>query len=456
MIFSRIFLVLIVFFSFPYFAFAEWHVGYRSISTWNAAENVRLDVGVWYPGRGEERYFNLEEYRLYVAKNTAIHKIVDSKIAGPALDKIAQIKKDAKKNKLSKEEMNKRIDEVHVPYKKYPLIILSHTSGSTRYSYHTLADLLVKEGYIVAVPMHSQDNAHDMRNFYSAKSFYQRARQCSLALDLLLSDKVFSEFIDENKISFMGFGSGGTAGLLLAGAELSLDSYAHYCDNYENNTENSTAASILLFDVTNKDENVLCKEPMRSQVYNFALSLQKTIEKSTLENLFYMNAVAAKESVLAHAKKILDFQVRWSKRKNIKLMNYVYEPPFLLPYLPPLPTQYTYYDDRITKYIFVSPGLTMFFKLGFLKDIKTKFLIIGLEHDFIHKPHLQAEVLAKGIGKNAQYRLLKGADLWALQAPCYGANMLVEICKSVSEEERTSILNKIFSYVTNFIPEFDK
>ena len=452
---SRIFLVTIIFLGLPQIAFAEWHVGYKSISTWNAAENVRLDVGVWYPGRGEERYFNLDEYRLYVAKNTPIHRIIDNNLAGPALAKINIIKKEAKRKNLSKEELNKLIDQVQIPYKKYPVIIISHTSGSSRYSYHTLADLLVKEGYIVAVPMHSQDNAHDMKNFYSAKSIYQRARQCSLTLDLLLSDKGFSSFIDELKISFLGFGSGGTAGLLLAGAELSLDNFQNYCKEYEDDIV-SSEPSILLFDVTNKEENVLCKEPMKTQVNNFALSLQKSLEKSQLESFFYMNAVNAKQKLSEFADKILAFQVRWSKRKNPNLVDYIYEPPFVLPYLPPLQTQYTYNDDRIKYYIFVSPGLTMFYKLSGLEKSKAKFMILGLEHDFIHKPHLQAEILAKNLGKKALYLLLSGADLWAMQAPCHGANMLVEICKSVTEDEREVILKRFFTLVSNFIPEFDE
>lgn len=455
MYFSRIFLVVILFFGLPQGVFAEWHVGYKSISTWNAAENVRLDVGVWYPGRGEERYFNLEEYRLYVAKNTPIHKIIDNSLAGPALAEINKIKKEAKRQKLPKEKISALIDQVQIPYKKYPVIIISHTSGSSRYSYHTLADLLVKEGYIVAVPMHSQDNSHDMKNFYSAKSIYQRARQCSLTLDLLLSDSGLSPFIDETKISFLGFGSGGTAGLLLAGAELSLDNFQNYCKEYEEDIV-SSEPSILLFDVTNKDENVLCKEPMKTQVNNFALSLQKSIEKSELENFFYINAVNAKKNITELADKILDFQVRWSKRKNPNLVDYIYEPPFLLPYLPPLQTQYTYNDDRISHYIFVSPGLTMFYKLNAIKNSKVRFMIIGLEHDFIHKPHLQAEVLAKELGEKALYLMLTGADLWSMQAPCHGANMLVEICKSVTEDEREVILKRFFTLVSNFIPEFDE
>ena len=76
-----------------------------------------------------------------------------------------------------------------------------------------------------------------------------------------------------------------------------------------------------------------------------------------------MNAISSKQKLAEFADKILAFQVRWSKRKNPNLVDYIYEPPFLLPYLPPLQTQYTYNDERITHYIFVSPGLTMFYKL---------------------------------------------------------------------------------------------
>ena len=49
---------------FPCEAREEIHVGYRSISTWNSRENVRLDVGVWYPTRSEERDYVMDEYHV--------------------------------------------------------------------------------------------------------------------------------------------------------------------------------------------------------------------------------------------------------------------------------------------------------------------------------------------------------------------------------------------------------
>lgn len=430
------------------------HVGYRSISTWNARENIRLDVGIWYPSRVEERDYVMDEYHMYVAKNAPIFRFVDEKISQSALRKHDEIRANAKKNNLQKKELQAQLDAVPLTYKKFPLLVISHASGLTRYSYHTLADLLVKQGYIVAVPMHSEDNAHNMRIFYSAKSFYQRAKQCSLAIDLLLQDKIFSQFVDSTKISYMGFGSGGSAGLLLAGAELTADRWQTYCDGYENNnTENN---NLWAFDITNLKTNLFCQEPVKTQVEQFSAGLQRSIEITNQEQSFFDNAFASKNEVLEKVHKILEFQVRWSKRNNPGLSAYVYEPPFLVPYLPPLQTQSTYADIRFKNFIFVSPALTMFFDIKKIQNASLKFCIIGLEKDYFNVPDIQPYDLYEQFGQDrAKYYLMKDADLWATQAPCYGINILVEICKSVSENEREQILKRLFNITYDFIPHFE-
>lgn len=442
------------FFAFESLAKEEIHVGYRSISTWNSRENIRLDVGVWYPTRVEERDYVMDEYHMYVARNAPIFRIIDEKNAKPALQKQAEIRANAEKNKLSKKELQAQLDAVQIPYKKYPLLVISHASGLTRYSYHTLADLLVKRGYMVAVPMHSEDNAHNMRIFYSAQSFYQRAKQCSLAVDLVLQDKTFVQFADTAKISFMGFGSGGTAGLLLAGAELSAENWKTYCDNYENaDTENT---NLWTFDITNLNKNLFCQNPVKTQVEQFALGLERSIEMNNQEHFFFNNAFASKKEMLEKVHKILEFHVRWSKRNNPGLSAYVYEPPFLVPYLPPLQSQSTYVDIRFKKFIFVSPALTMFFDIKKIRDAGLKFCIVGLEKDYFNAPEIQPRDLYEQLGKErANFYLIDDADLWSTQAPCYGINMLVEICKSVNENDRKNILKKLFAITYDFIPHFE-
>lgn len=454
-IFSVVFLsIFSLLFSFDCLAKEEVHVGYRSISTWNSRENIRLDVGVWYPTRIEERDYVMDEYHMYVARNAPIFRIVNEKASKPALQKHAEIRANAEKNKLSKKELQAQLDAVPLTYKKYPLLVISHASGLTRYSYHTLADLLVKHGYIVAVPMHSEDNAHNMRIFYSAKSFYQRAKQCSLTVDLLLQDKTFVQFLDTAKISFMGFGSGGTSGLLLAGAELSADRWQTYCDDYENNNQDNT--NLWTLNLTNLNTNLFCQNPVKTQVDQFALGLQRSIEMNNQEHSFFNNAFASKNEMLEKVHKILEFHVRWSKRNNPGLSAYVYEAPFLVPYFPPLTKQSTYADTRFKQFIFVSPALTMFFDIKKIQDTSLKFCIIGLEKDYFNMPEIQPHDLFEQLGKErAKYYLLDDADLWSTQAPCYGINMLVEICKSVNDDSRARILKRLFSVAYDFIPHFE-
>lgn len=451
-----IFCLLVFLFCAPMNVLAETHVGYRSFSTWNSRENVRLDVGVWYPAYSQERDYVMDEYHVFVAKNARVQKIIDEDTAGPFLEEQEKIREAAKKNNIPKSELAKQLEAVPVPYKKYPLLIISHASGSTRFSNHTLADLLVKQGYIVAVPNHSEDNSHDMRNFYTAKSLYQRARQCSLAVDLLLTDKSISSFIDSSKISFLGFGSGGTAGLLLAGGELTEKKWLTYCSDYDGGTESEAAQNLWIFDVRNEDENVFCKEPVKSQMQDFALGLQMTNEIGYLENLFFYNAIDSKNALLEKVHAAQNSQIRWSKRSNPGLAAYIYEPPFLTPYLPPLPTQYTYIDTRFKNFIFVSPGLTMFFDIAAVKNRELSFCIVGLEKDYFNKAKFQAQALHGELGaERAEYHSIAGADLWSTQAPCYGSNVLVEICKSVSDEQREQVLAKLFKIVKNFLPAFE-
>lgn len=454
-IFSLLFLSVLAFcFACSCEAKEEMHVGYRSISTWNARENIRLDVGIWYPTRVEERDYVMDEYHLFVARSAPVFRVVDEKISREALRKHDEIRAKAKRAELPKKELQAQLDAVPLTYKKFPLLIISHASGLTRYSYHTLADLLVKQGYIVAVPMHSEDNAHNMRIFYSAKSFYQRAKQCSLAIDLLLQDKTFSQFVDSTKISYMGFGSGGASGLLLAGAELTAERWQTYCDEYENtDVENN---NLWAFDITNLKTNLFCQEPVKTQVEQFSVGLQRSIEINNQEQAFFDNAFVSKDELLEKVHKILEFHVRWSKRNNPGLSAYVYEPPFLVPYLPPLQTQSTYTDTRFKNFIFVSPALTMFFDIKKIQNASLKFCIIGLEHDYFNVPDIQPRDLYEQLGKDmAKYYLLEDADLWATQAPCYGINILVEICKSVSDSEREQILKKLFNIAYTFIPHFE-
>ena len=84
----------------------------------------------------------------------------------------------------------------------------------------------------------------------------------------------------------MGFGSGGTAGLLLAGGELSANRWLTYCDDFE--SIESDYNSLWTFDVTRLEKNLFCQYPIKAQVQNFALGLQRSVEIQNLENLFFL------------------------------------------------------------------------------------------------------------------------------------------------------------------------
>jgi|GEM_PF-1980665 len=101
---------------------------------------------------------------------------------------------------------------------KYPLLLMSHGHRGDRRERSWLANMLAKEGYVIA----SVDHYGDTRSTFNpmiSLCFWNRFLDISFAIDQLLKEPLIESYIDKNKIGFIGYSLGGMTGLGLAGAK---------------------------------------------------------------------------------------------------------------------------------------------------------------------------------------------------------------------------------------------
>ncbi|TYT25410.1 hypothetical protein FZO89_03525 [Luteimonas viscosa] len=107
----------------------------------------------------------------------------------------------------------------------YPLILVSHGSGSRAAHMEWLARALVASGAIVAAVDHngSADEELHSRPTPSDHFGWERAIDLRVVLDRLLEDPTVGPAIDRDRIGAAGFSLGGTTVLWMAGARLDVD-----------------------------------------------------------------------------------------------------------------------------------------------------------------------------------------------------------------------------------------
>ena len=156
----------------------SYQVGFRTLGQWSADTNLRLDVNIWYPSLRPPRELNYAPWTIAAARNG---KPVEG---------------------------------------RFPLLLLSHASPGTRFSYHDTAAWLASCGFVVAAPTHSQDCMDNMSLLFTWRQLETRAKELSSTIDLLLADQELAASIDKNRIGLLGFGTGGTAALQLAKGDM--------------------------------------------------------------------------------------------------------------------------------------------------------------------------------------------------------------------------------------------
>ncbi|OXS29108.1 MAG: hypothetical protein BCS36_01410 [Desulfovibrio sp. MES5] len=164
-----------------------YHVGFRTLGQWDPESGLRLDVNLWYPSVRPARDIQYGPWEISAARGG---KPVDG---------------------------------------RFPLILLSHDTAGSRFSYHDTAAWLAASGFVVAAPTHPGDNTDNMDLLLTWQQLSNRVRELSSLIPLLLNDPEAEPTIDPDRIGVLGFGAGGTAALLLGGALPDCEGWRTYC-----------------------------------------------------------------------------------------------------------------------------------------------------------------------------------------------------------------------------------
>jgi predicted dienelactone hydrolase len=127
---------------------------------------------------------------------------------------------------------------------KHPLIILSHGSGGNAFNLGWISERLVQQGFIVMAPNHPGSTSGDSSPETNIKA-WERPQDITALLDAVEASHGWRDHVDLNNITAMGFSIGGYTALAMAGARVSGDEYASYCDTH------SQAMDCLWFEHSN-------------------------------------------------------------------------------------------------------------------------------------------------------------------------------------------------------------
>ena len=111
---------------------------------------------------------------------------------------------------------------------RYPLILMSHGSGGSRYDLAWLAEFYTRRGYIVACTTHV-GNTYGDTDPVMAYQIWNRPQDMSRVLDHLLQESPWSDFIDRERIVALGHSMGGYTVLALAGARYDYQKARAHC-----------------------------------------------------------------------------------------------------------------------------------------------------------------------------------------------------------------------------------
>lgn len=173
-------------------AYATDPVGVRKISVVTQDYPRPLAVTVWYPSKGDGQVAEHDRDRIFEATPAAANATI----------------RDG----------------------RFPLILLSHGSGSRVEGMGWIAAELAKAGYIVAGPNHPGTTSGDSTPAATPK-IWERAQDISVLITALAADPRWQASIDQTRIGVLGFSLGGSTAMKLAGARPDLDAFVRYCND---------------------------------------------------------------------------------------------------------------------------------------------------------------------------------------------------------------------------------
>lgn len=114
---------------------------------------------------------------------------------------------------------------------QFPLVLISHGSGSRAEGMAWIAARLASEGFIVAGTNHPGTTSGDSTPAETPR-IWERTDDLSTLVTALTSSKDWTGTIDADKVGVLGFSLGGSAAMEIAGARADLQSYINYCDTF--------------------------------------------------------------------------------------------------------------------------------------------------------------------------------------------------------------------------------
>ena len=367
--------------------------GYRSLSYSLPSQHILLKLSVWYPARRKPRTVKEGDWSFRAARSAPV---------------------------------------LHGPW---PMLILSHDSAETSLSHHDLAAALAMRGFIVVAPLHDHDNADDMRLLFHDLQLVMRAMQLRSAVDFILEHPQIGPEIDRSRIGYVGFGTPASAGLLLAGAQLTPDGWAAFCSKDagaargegKGQAQKASPGNAAAGEKADgKPGGALasrkpapspwCRDMLAYRMERLVSSMRERTQEMASKKSYAANASADRARVF---KRLSDF----AERNHRRIMRQSGDallppPPVALPLLPPLSGEATLSDPRFRALAFVSPGYSFLFEKASLAAIRRPALFIGLEKDSLNIPLEQASRFADMMEGDVRYALLHGADARAVSAPC--------------------------------------
>ena len=154
------------------------------------SSDPQISVLAWYPSRAPESSIEHEGYRLSVAPD-----------APPAEG-------------------------------RFPLLVISHESFGSPLDHRELAASLARHGFIVIAPTHLGDALGETHSHDTDLVFIGRGWQVVAAMDAALANPRLGNSIDGGRMGFVGFGTGGYTGLLVAGGKPDFALWPLYCDKH--------------------------------------------------------------------------------------------------------------------------------------------------------------------------------------------------------------------------------
>jgi predicted dienelactone hydrolase len=139
---------------------------------------------------------------------------------------------DAKPARITRGPFTSELAQNGVPRRgNGRLVVISHGSGGSAWTYTDLALLLVDAGFVVAAPLHQGDNFKDHSGI-GPTSWRRRPAEVSRAIDAVGKDARFAPLLQLDKVGVYGMSAGGHTALSLAGGRWAPAQLKRHCETH--------------------------------------------------------------------------------------------------------------------------------------------------------------------------------------------------------------------------------